>query len=59
MFTLAVQAEKLHHKPYIPAIEVPNVRKGFVSDAKFEAVLPHLLEDIQPLIQFLWRLAKN
>ena len=38
MFTLAVQAGKLHGKPHIPMLREDNVRRGFFETAQFEAV---------------------
>jgi integrase len=54
MFSLAVRAEKLHRRPYIPSIEVRNTRGFFFTDAEFQALLPHLPNNVQPLIEFLW-----
>ena len=47
MYTLAVQAEKLQHRPHIPMLEEHNVRKGFFERDQFEAVRTHLPTDLQ------------
>jgi integrase len=54
MFTLAIQAEKLDRKPYIPSIEVRNVRNGFFSEPEFLALVSHLPPDVRPVVEFLW-----
>lgn len=54
MFTLAIRAEKLDRKPYIPSIEVRNVRAGFFSETEFQALLSHLPEQVKPVVEFLW-----
>ncbi len=54
MFTLAIRAEKLDRKPYIPSIEVRNVRTGFFSETEFQALLSHLPEQVKPVVEFLW-----
>jgi hypothetical protein len=41
MFTLAVQAGKLHAKPHIPTLRENNTRTGFFEPAQFEAVCRH------------------
>jgi NAD kinase len=42
MFTLALQAEKLYHRPHIPRIAVNNGRTGFFTEDEIRAVLSHL-----------------
>lgn len=65
MFTLAIRARKLTaaHQPYIPSLEIRNVRSGFFEEAEFRAVLAHLSEDVQPVAEFMywtgWRTAET
>ena len=60
MFTLAVQAGKLHAKPHIPMLQENNVRSGFFEAAQFEGVCLHLPAPLVPLVRFAyltgWRL---
>ena len=60
MFTLAVQAGKLHAKPHIPMLREDNVRRGFFEAAQFDAVKAHLPEALRPVVTFAyvtgWRL---
>ncbi|MCH8269180.1 MAG: site-specific integrase [Acidobacteria bacterium] len=53
-FTLALQAEKLDRKPYIPSIEVRNVRTGFFSEDEVRAAVSHLPEHLQSVVRFLF-----
>jgi integrase len=61
MFTLAMQAGKLLHRPHIPMLREDNVRRGFFEAAQLEAVLAHLPTEIRPVIRFAaitgWRIA--
>jgi len=54
MFTLAVAAEKLPHRPHILSIEVRNVRTGFFEEPEVRAVLAHLPDDLQPVAEFAY-----
>ena len=54
MFSLAVQAVKLHHKPYIPMLRETNVRTGFFEREQFLAVVAHLKPDLRPVIEFAY-----
>lgn len=54
MFTLALRAGKVEHRPYIPTIEVHNTRQGFFEEPEFRAVCVHLPTDIQPVIEFAY-----
>ena len=54
MFNLAVRAERLPDKPYIPSLKFHNTREGFFEAPEFRSVLQQLPEDIQPLIEFLY-----
>lgn len=60
MFTLAVQARKLLHKPYIPLLEERNTRKGFFEQHQLASVLAHLPAPLRPVITFAfitgWRI---
>ena len=61
MFSLAIQAGKLHHKPHIPMLREDNTRTGFFEPDQFRSVLAHLPEEIQPIVTFAyitgWRIA--
>ncbi|MCZ6750235.1 MAG: site-specific integrase [Acidobacteria bacterium] len=54
MFTLALRAEKLDKKPYIPSIEVRNVRAGFFLESEFRAVLSHLPDEVRAIAELLY-----
>ncbi len=60
MFTLAMQAAKLHSKPHIPMLHEDNVRCGFFEREQFDGVVNHLPPAIQPVVMFAyatgWRL---
>ncbi len=51
-FTLAVRAGRLTHRPYIPSLEVRNVRTGFFEDSEFLAVRSHLPDHLKPIVEF-------
>jgi integrase len=53
-FTLAMQAGKATHRPYIPGVAVDNARKGFFEPADFEAVEQKLPESLRPFVRFLY-----
>jgi integrase len=63
MYTLAVQAGKLHAKPYIPMLQEDNVRRGFFEREQFEAVRAHLPAPLRPVITFAfltgWRVTSE
>ncbi len=63
MFTLAVQAGKLHAKPHIPMLRENNVRRGFFEADQFEAVCQHLPDALRPVVRFAyltgWRLTSE
>ena len=63
IFSLAVQADKLTRKPHIPMLQERNTRVGFFEPEQLDAVLAHLPEEIQPVIQFAaitgWRIASE
>ncbi len=54
MFTLAIQAGKLHSKPHIPMLREDNVRTGFFEHAQFSAVRAHLPVALQPVATFAY-----
>ena len=54
MFTLAVQGQKLYHRPYIPMLQERNVRTGFFEAEQFTALLPHLPAEIQAVVRFAY-----
>lgn len=51
-FVLAVQAGKLLHRPHIPMLREDNVRTGFFEPEQYAAVMAHLPEALQPVIEF-------
>jgi integrase len=59
MFSLAVQAGKLLHKPHVPMLREDNVRTGFFEAEQLAAVERHLPAPIQPVVRFMaitgWR----
>jgi integrase len=54
MFTLAIQAGKLLHRPHIPMLRENNVRTGFFERTEFEAVREQLPEYLRPLATFAY-----
>jgi integrase len=54
MFSLSVQAAKLHAKPHVPMLQENNVRTGFFEHAQFTAVRNHLPEALQPVATFAY-----
>ena len=54
MFTLAVQGQKLYHRPHIPLLQERNVRTGFFEAEQFTALLPHLPAELQPVMRFAY-----
>jgi integrase len=63
MFSLALDAEKLLHRPKIPMLAERNVRTGFFEREPYLSVLTHLPEEIRPVIEFAyltgWRIASE
>ena len=63
MFSLAMQAGKLLHKPHIPLLREDNTRTGFFEPDQFRSVLAHLPDEIQPIVTFAyitgWRIASE
>lgn len=54
MFTLAMQAGKLLHRPHIPMLEERNTRKGFFEVEMLHGVLANLPEALRPVIEFAY-----
>lgn len=54
MFTLAMQAGKLLHRPHIPMLEERNTRKGFFELEMLHGVLSHLPAALRPVIEFAY-----
>jgi hypothetical protein len=54
MYNLALRAEKIVKKPYIPHLEEDNARQGFFERWEFETVLARLPEYLRPLITFAY-----
>lgn len=54
MFTLAIQAGKLHAKPHIPMLRENNTRRGFFEAEQFEAVKARLPEALRPVVTFAY-----
>lgn len=62
MFSLAVQAEKLSSKPYIPTLEENNARQGFLDHGGFLALRNDLPDYLKDPVTFLylsgWRVSE-
>jgi integrase len=54
MFTLALQAEKLLRRPYIPHLAEDNVRTGFFGDVEFLALREALPAYLKPVADFAY-----
>jgi len=63
MYSLALQAGKIHARPHIPMLREDNVRKGFLTAEAFEAVRAKLPMALQAVVTFAyitgWRLASE
>lgn len=55
MFNLAMQAERITRKSYIPSLEENNARKGFFEQAEYESVLAKLPEHLRPVVTFAYQ----
>lgn len=53
-FNLALRAGRLHARPYIPSIEVSNVRKGFFEADELRRVLARLPTDLRAVVRFCY-----
>ena len=54
MFSLAIKASMLMHKPHMPMLKEDNVRAGFFDDDQVAAVLAHLPAAVQPVVRFAY-----
>jgi integrase len=63
MFTLAVQAGKLLHKPHIPLLREENARTGFFEPEQYASLCRNLPAELQPIVEFAyitgWRIASE
>ncbi len=63
IFSLAIQAGKLLHKPYIPLLQENNTRTGFFELGQFGDVSAHLPAALRPVVEFAyitgWRIASE
>jgi integrase len=63
IFSLAIQAEKLLHKPHIPLLREDNTRTGFFEREQFDSVRSHLPAALGPVVEFAyitgWRIASE
>ncbi len=53
-FVLAHRAGKVARVPYVPRLQIDNVRQGFFEDGDLRAVLAGLPEEVRPLVEFLY-----
>jgi integrase len=54
MYSLAVQAGKLLHKPHIPMLQEDNTRRGFFEAEQFRSVRDHLPASLRPVVTFAY-----
>jgi integrase len=54
MFSLALQAEKLLRRPYIPKLDEDNVRTGFFGEVEFLALQDALRPYLRPVAAFAY-----
>ena len=54
MFTLAIQAGKLLHRPHIPLLREDNVRQGFFEREQFDDVRQQLAPQLRGLVTFAY-----
>ena len=54
MFTLALQADKLLRRPYIPLLEERNTRTGFFELEALRSVMAHLPAPLRPVMEFAY-----
>jgi integrase len=63
VFSLAMQAGKLLHKPHIPLLRENNTRTGFFEPEQFTSVQAHLPTALRPIVEFAyitgWRIASE
>lgn len=62
-YNLALRAERIVKKPYIPLLQERNVRQGFFELREFETVLAYLPDSLRPPMTFAyytgWRMASE
>jgi integrase len=54
MYSLAVQAGHLHHRPFVPMLAENNARQGFFEESQYRAVLAHLPPELRPVVTFAY-----
>jgi integrase len=54
IYTLAVQAERIQRRPYIPMLEEHNVRQGFFERAEFLVFRAALPDYLKPVVTFAY-----
>lgn len=54
MFSLAIQAGKLTHKPHFPMLRENNVRAGFLEHEHYQTVLQHVPSSMRPVVTFAY-----
>jgi integrase len=54
MFSLAIEAGKLHHRPHFAMLREDNVRVGFFEYDEYQAVLAHLPDGMRPVVTFAY-----
>ncbi len=54
MFTLAIAAGQLIHRPHIPMLREDNIRTGFFEREEFEAVRGKLPQALRPVVTFAY-----
>jgi len=54
MFTLGLDAEKIHRRPKIVPLKEQNVRRGFFEREQFEAVRAQLPDYARPIVTFAY-----
>lgn len=63
MFTLAMQADKVSHRPYIPMLKEADPRRGFFEREQLNAICRHLSGSLVPVVSFSyhtgWRLTSE
>jgi len=63
IFSLALQAGKLLHKPHIPLLREDNTRTGFFELEQFRSVVDHLPAPLCPVVEFAyitgWRITSE
>jgi integrase len=54
MFSLAVKAERLQHRPHVAMLREDNARKGFFEEHQYLGVRAHLPKHLQPVTTFAY-----